>query len=223
MGTPESDVTQSGGGPCALVASQSGGNAGGTTPSKFSLNVCKSQHPGHGSGVGVGPAAARTSTRPQPTSSGEVDSPARWPIAREELITAAARARTAAVQIANVVARLIEAFISLCHCRVKNKSGRIRPRELALTKASEPIIRYFSRRWRLGRMLPGRALCQRAQGESKQVQPTAPKISTCPTCGGALEETSNGELGCMVCLLRAGIGGEAEVSRKASCTPLPAR
>src|SRR5262249_60409337 len=33
-GTPELDVTQSGGGPCAFVASQSGGNAGGVTASK---------------------------------------------------------------------------------------------------------------------------------------------------------------------------------------------
>jgi serine/threonine protein kinase len=45
------------------------------------------------------------------------------------------------------------------------------------------------------------------------VQPTAPKISTCPTCGGALEETSNGELGCMVCLLRVGIGDDEEVAQ----------
>jgi hypothetical protein len=30
-GIPESEVTQSGGGPCAFVASQSGGNAGGVT------------------------------------------------------------------------------------------------------------------------------------------------------------------------------------------------
>ena len=29
MGTPEFDVTQSGGGPCAFVAIQPGGNAGG--------------------------------------------------------------------------------------------------------------------------------------------------------------------------------------------------
>ena len=35
MGTPEFDVTQSGGGPCAFVAVQSAGNAGGVTPSKF--------------------------------------------------------------------------------------------------------------------------------------------------------------------------------------------
>ena len=36
MGTPELDVTQSGGGPWAFVATQSGGNAGGVTLSKFS-------------------------------------------------------------------------------------------------------------------------------------------------------------------------------------------
>ena len=122
MGTPESDVTQSGGGPCALVASQSGGNAGGTTPSKFSKNICRSQHSGHGSGVGIGPAAARTSTRSQPKSSGEVNSPARGAIAREELITAAAKPTTAAARIAKVLACVNEPFISLCHCRVERKS-----------------------------------------------------------------------------------------------------
>jgi serine/threonine protein kinase len=40
------------------------------------------------------------------------------------------------------------------------------------------------------------------------MQPTRPQISTCPTCGGALEKTHGGGLGCMVCLLRAGIGVE---------------
>ena len=35
IGSPELDVTQSGGGPKALVANQSGGNMGGTTLSKF--------------------------------------------------------------------------------------------------------------------------------------------------------------------------------------------
>ena len=35
VGSPELDVTQSGGGPKALVASQSGGNMGGATLSKF--------------------------------------------------------------------------------------------------------------------------------------------------------------------------------------------
>ena len=42
------------------------------------------------------------------------------------------------------------------------------------------------------------------------VQPTDPEISTCPTCGGPLEKTPDGGLGCMSCLLRAGIGSEKE-------------
>jgi serine/threonine protein kinase/tetratricopeptide (TPR) repeat protein len=40
------------------------------------------------------------------------------------------------------------------------------------------------------------------------MQPAALEISTCPGCGGALEKTSGGGLGCMACLLRFGIGGE---------------
>ncbi|PYL60809.1 MAG: hypothetical protein DMF24_09050 [Verrucomicrobia bacterium] len=40
------------------------------------------------------------------------------------------------------------------------------------------------------------------------MQPTPPQISTCPTCGGALEKTHGGRLACPVCLLRAGIGVE---------------
>ena len=48
-----------------------------------------------------------TSTRPEPTSAEETDSFVRWPIAREELMTAAANATTAAASIANVVARFI--------------------------------------------------------------------------------------------------------------------
>jgi TolB-like protein/Tfp pilus assembly protein PilF/tRNA A-37 threonylcarbamoyl transferase component Bud32 len=35
-------------------------------------------------------------------------------------------------------------------------------------------------------------------------------MSTCPTCGGALEQTFGGEGGCMFCLLQAGIGSEEE-------------
>jgi TolB-like protein/Tfp pilus assembly protein PilF len=42
------------------------------------------------------------------------------------------------------------------------------------------------------------------------MQPAAPQISICPGCGRALEETSGGGLGCMVCLLRVGISGEDE-------------
>ena len=39
IGTPESDVTHNGGGPCAFVADQSAGSVGGVTPSKFSVVV----------------------------------------------------------------------------------------------------------------------------------------------------------------------------------------
>ena len=42
------------------------------------------------------------------------------------------------------------------------------------------------------------------------MQPSARQISTCPTCGGVLEETPGGGLGCMSCLLRAGIGSNDE-------------
>src|SRR5215472_10833088 len=42
------------------------------------------------------------------------------------------------------------------------------------------------------------------------MQPHSEQPSTCPNCGGALEKTPSGELGCMSCLLRAGIGREEE-------------
>src|SRR5258707_2354495 len=45
------------------------------------------------------------------------------------------------------------------------------------------------------------------------MQPSARQISTCPTCGGVLEETPDGGFGCMSCLLRAGIGSEEEVAQ----------
>jgi hypothetical protein len=48
LGTPLSDVTHSGGGPNAFVASHSAGNAGGVMLSKFSLNVTRPEHGGHG-------------------------------------------------------------------------------------------------------------------------------------------------------------------------------
>jgi serine/threonine protein kinase len=38
----------------------------------------------------------------------------------------------------------------------------------------------------------------------------APSQQTCPSCGGVLEKTPSGELGCVSCLLRAGIGSEVE-------------
>src|SRR5215831_5842051 len=42
------------------------------------------------------------------------------------------------------------------------------------------------------------------------MQPPSQRISTCPTCGAALEETSGGVGSCMFCLLQAGIGSEKE-------------
>ena len=45
------------------------------------------------------------------------------------------------------------------------------------------------------------------------MQPSSKQISTCSNCGGVLEETPSGELGCMSCLLRAGIGSEEEVTQ----------
>ena len=66
IGTPELDVTHNGGGPCAFVATQPGGSAGGVTPSKFSAKC----HSGSNQadtigGLGAG-TAAEISTRPQP-------------------------------------------------------------------------------------------------------------------------------------------------------------
>lgn len=71
MGTPELDVTQSGGGPWAFVATQSGGNAGGVTLSKFSFTTTgwkqgKGEH--EGAGDGVAPTPAEISTRPHPVT-----------------------------------------------------------------------------------------------------------------------------------------------------------
>jgi hypothetical protein len=68
IGTPELDVTQSGGGPCAFVAAQSAGSVGGVTPSNASLHTTGRRQGGEheGFGDGVGPTAAEISTRPQP-------------------------------------------------------------------------------------------------------------------------------------------------------------
>jgi hypothetical protein len=42
------------------------------------------------------------------------------------------------------------------------------------------------------------------------MHPALPQGSTCPNCGGLLEKTPSGGLGCLSCLLRAGIGSEEE-------------
>jgi serine/threonine protein kinase/Tfp pilus assembly protein PilF len=53
------------------------------------------------------------------------------------------------------------------------------------------------------------------------MQPAAKEILTCPICGGALEETSGGGLGCMVCLLRVGIWGEDPAAAGPEDSPPP--
>ena len=45
------------------------------------------------------------------------------------------------------------------------------------------------------------------------MQPTGQGISTCANCGGVLEETPSGGLGCMSCLLQAGIASGEEGSQ----------
>ena len=45
------------------------------------------------------------------------------------------------------------------------------------------------------------------------MQSPSQQISTCSNCGGGLEETPGGGLGCMSCLFRAGIGSEEEVAQ----------
>ena len=46
------------------------------------------------------------------------------------------------------------------------------------------------------------------------------QISTCPTCGGVLEEAPGGGLGCMFCLLYAGIGSREETVHDSTPDPL---
>src|SRR5262249_17922559 len=45
------------------------------------------------------------------------------------------------------------------------------------------------------------------------MQSPAQQTLTCPTCGGTLEQTFGGKPACMICLLRAGIGSEDELSQ----------
>src|SRR5215470_7878495 len=53
------------------------------------------------------------------------------------------------------------------------------------------------------------------------MQPPAGQISTCPTCGAALEETFSGGGGCMFCLLQAGNGSENETVHDSRPDPDP--
>jgi hypothetical protein len=69
MGSPLFEVTQSGAGPCAFVASHPTGNAGGVTSSKFSADVTRGKHDGHlpqpcaSRGPSAAPAAMSNTTQ----------------------------------------------------------------------------------------------------------------------------------------------------------------
>ena len=49
------------------------------------------------------------------------------------------------------------------------------------------------------------------------MQSPSEQILTCANCGAVLEETPGGGLGCMFCLLQAGIGGGKEAAQKSTC------
>jgi len=68
IGSPEFDVTQTGGGPNAFVASHGGGNAGGVTPSKFSVEVTRPAQGGHCPRRGRIPALVGAIAMPTATS-----------------------------------------------------------------------------------------------------------------------------------------------------------
>jgi len=62
VGSPLSEVTQTGGGPNAFVASHSGGNAGGVALSKFSAEVTRPEHGGHRSPLRICAAVVASAT-----------------------------------------------------------------------------------------------------------------------------------------------------------------
>src|ERR1051326_7121152 len=49
------------------------------------------------------------------------------------------------------------------------------------------------------------------------MQSPSEQILTCANCGAVLEETPGGGLGCMFCLLQAGIGGGKEALQNSTC------
>src|SRR6476620_579123 len=67
VGTPLLEVTQSGGGPSASVANQPWGNAGGVTPSKFSLRALRPKHGPH-LPVRISALIGRIANRPMPAA-----------------------------------------------------------------------------------------------------------------------------------------------------------
>src|SRR5213082_3627583 len=52
------------------------------------------------------------------------------------------------------------------------------------------------------------------------MQSPSQQISTCPNCGGVIEQTPGGEPGCMFCLLQAGIRSEEETAHDSTPAPI---
>src|SRR6184192_297204 len=52
------------------------------------------------------------------------------------------------------------------------------------------------------------------------MQSPSQQISTCPNCGGVIEQTPGGEPGCMFCLLQAGIRSEEETAQDSTPAPI---
>src|SRR5438552_11504324 len=52
------------------------------------------------------------------------------------------------------------------------------------------------------------------------MQSPSQQISTCPNCGGVIEQTPGGEPGCMFCLLQAGIRSQEETVHDSTPAPL---
>jgi serine/threonine-protein kinase len=52
------------------------------------------------------------------------------------------------------------------------------------------------------------------------MESSSQQISTCPKCGGVIEQTPGGEPGCMFCLLQAGIRSEEETAQDSAPAPL---
>src|SRR5206468_7113040 len=72
---------------------------------------------------------------------------------------------------------------------------------------------------RSGNPCPGLAETNSAPSP-KQMQSPSQQISTCPNCGGVIEQTPGGGGGCMFCLLQAGIRSEEETTQDSTPAPL---
>src|SRR6476646_6787401 len=100
----------------------------------------------------------------------------------------------------------------LGECEVKH-GARIHPVNLYSDDVGNPAVPEKLKAAKAAADATGAAQRKRAAFRHTQMQPPSQQISTCPTCGGVLEGTFGGELGCMSCLMHAGIGGEEEEAR----------